>query len=98
MNRIFDNKFTRFTGKNAIYITAFFIPVSLMLIIFMVRGVYPFGDRSFLHVDMYHQYFPFLNEMYDKLNSKDSLLFSWNTGLGSNFLALFVKNLNLFIL
>ena len=31
--------------KNAIYITAFFIPVSLMLIIFMVRGVYPFGDR-----------------------------------------------------
>ncbi|MCI5584314.1 MAG: YfhO family protein [Lachnospiraceae bacterium] len=94
MNRIFDNKFTRFTGKNAIYITAFFIPVSLMLIIFMVRGVYPFGDRSFLHVDMYHQYFPFLNEMYDKLNSKDSLLFSWNTGLGSNFLALFVYYLS----
>lgn len=84
------SKFVTFIRRQALYLTAFLIPVLLMLIIFVIRGVYPFGDRSFLHVDMYHQYFPFLNEFYDKLKNGDSLLFSWQTGLGSNFLALFV--------
>ncbi|MGN0306247.1 MAG: YfhO family protein [Lachnospiraceae bacterium] len=84
------SKFVTFIRRQALYLTAFLIPVLLMLIIFVIRGVYPFGDRSFLHVDMYHQYFPFLNEFYDKLKNGDSLLFSWRTGLGSNFLALFV--------
>lgn len=84
------NKFTAFARRHSIYLTAFLIPILLMLVIFIIRGVYPFGDRSFLHVDMYHQYFPFLNEFYDKLKNGDSLLFSWKTGLGSNFLALFV--------
>lgn len=79
-----------FIRRYSVFITAFLIPVLLMLAIFIVRGVYPFGDRSFLHVDMYHQYFPFLTEFYHKLKEGDSLFFSWNTGLGSNFLALFV--------
>lgn len=94
MKKILKNKITPFIRHHAIYITAFLIPILLMLIIFIIRGIYPFGDRSFLHVDMYHQYFPFLNEMYDKLKNGDSLLFSWNTGLGSNFLALFAYYLS----
>ena len=62
------------TGKKilsryALYITAFFIPFILMMIIFMIQSIYPFGDRSFLHIDMYHQYFPFLNEFYHKLKA-----------------------------
>ena len=43
-----------FIRRNSVFITAFLIPVLLMLAIFIVRGVYPFGDRSFLHVDMFH--------------------------------------------
>ncbi|MBQ9991073.1 MAG: YfhO family protein [Lachnospiraceae bacterium] len=88
------NKFASFVQKQAVYLTAFLVPVLLMLVIFIVQSIYPFGDRSFLHVDMYHQYFPFLTEFYDKLKSGDSLLFSWTTGLGSNFLALFVYYLS----
>lgn len=81
--------FKRLFNKYALYITAFLIPFLLMMIIFMLQGIYPFGERSFLHIDMYHQYFPFLTEFYHKLKSGDSLFYSWNTGIGSNFLALY---------
>ncbi|MEG1848110.1 MAG: YfhO family protein [Lachnospiraceae bacterium] len=80
--------------RNYIYLLSFMIPVVIMITIFIARSIFPFGDRSFLHVDMYHQYFPFLTEFYHKLKSGDSLLYSWNTGIGSNFLALFVYYLS----
>lgn len=33
-----------------------------MLAIFIGNGIYPFGDGSFMHSDMYHQYVPFLED------------------------------------
>ena len=60
-----------------------------MLVIFAGNQIFPFGERSFLHIDMYHQYFPFLTEFFHKLRSSDSLFYSWNTGIGSNFVALY---------
>lgn len=83
------SRFKDFLEKNALCITAFLIPFLLMMVIFIAQGIYPFGERSFLHIDMYHQYFPFLTEFYHKLKSGDSLFYSWNTGIGSNFLALY---------
>lgn len=76
--------------KNILYILSFLLPTLIMLVIFIVRNIYPFGERSFLHIDMYHQYFPFLVEFYHKLKNGESLFYSWNTGIGSNFLALYV--------
>lgn len=69
---------------------SFLIPFFIMLIIFIARHIYPFGDESFLHSDMYHQYMPFFSELMHKLKNGESLSYSWNIGLGSNFLALFV--------
>lgn len=85
-------KTKQFLKKNRLYLLSFCIPTAVMLIIFMVNQIYPFGNgsRSFLHIDMYHQYFPFLTEFYHKLKNGESLLYSWNTGIGSNFLALYV--------
>lgn len=81
--------FKNFVQKYFFNLMSFFIPFILMIIIFMINGIYPFGQRSFLQVDMYHQYFPFLTEFYHKLKSGDSLFYSWNLGLGGNFLALY---------
>ncbi len=83
-------KLKNFYGKHKIYILSATIPTLLMLIIFIIGGIYPFGDRSFLHIDMYHQYFPFLTEMYHKIKDGEGLFYSFRTGIGSNFLALFV--------
>ena len=58
------------------YIAAFFVPVVIMIIIFAQRGIFPFGEESFLRTDMYHQYAPFFSEFRHKLAEGGSLLYS----------------------
>ncbi len=70
-------------------LTAFFVPVVIMMIIFIQRGIFPFGNESFLRTDMYHQYAPFFSEFQHKLRTGGSLLYSWDVGLGVNFAALY---------
>lgn len=68
---------------------AFGIPFVVSVIICASMGIYPFGENCILHVDMYHQYCPFFIELQEKLTSGSSLLYSWNLGLGSDFVGLF---------
>ncbi|MGC6175945.1 YfhO family protein [Lacrimispora sp. 38-1] len=70
-------------------IAAFFVPVVIMIIIFAQRGIFPFGEESFLRTDMYHQYAPFFSEFQYKLTHGGSLLYSWDIGMGVNFAALY---------
>lgn len=72
-----------------IYFLSFIIPVILMLGIFIVRGIFPFGNNSFMFSDMYHQYIPFLTEFWHKLHSGESLAYSWYAGIGSNFVGIY---------
>ena len=76
-------------GSRTLYL-AFGIPFLLMLVLFIVHRIYPFGDRSFLYSDMYHQYMPFFCEFLHKIRTGEGLGFSYNVGIGSNFLALYV--------
>ena len=39
--------------KRAVLIASFFLPVAVMLALFAVKRIYPFGDRSFLSGDLY---------------------------------------------
>ena len=68
---------------------AFFVPVLVMICIFVQRGIFPFGGRCFLRTDMYHQYAPFFSEFQYKLRTGGSLLYSWDVGMGVNFAALY---------
>jgi uncharacterized membrane protein YfhO len=81
---------------------SFLIPFFILLSTFIVQGVHPFGSRMILTVDLYHQYAPFVAELRDKILSGDSLFYSWNVGLGTNFFAIFANYaaspLNLLIL
>ncbi len=69
---------------------SFLIPVIVMLVLFAVKRIYPFGDRSFLSGDLYHQYMPFFSELLHKLRGGEGMQFSFHAGIGSNFPALFV--------
>lgn len=71
------------------YYISFFLPLVIMIAIFAVRGIYPFGDNVYLRSDMYHQYCPFFSELWDKIRNGGSLFYSWEIGLGSNFTALY---------
>lgn len=71
------------------YYISFFLPLVIMIAIFAVRGIFPFGDNVYLRSDMYHQYCPFFSELWDKIRNGGSLFYSWEIGLGSNFTALY---------
>lgn len=71
------------------YLAAFFVPVLVMVIIYIQRQIFPFGEESFLRTDMYHQYAPFFSEFRHKLLHGGSLLYSWDVGMGVNFAALY---------
>lgn len=75
-------------GRRACLIS-FVVPVVAMILIFIFRGIFPFGEETFLRTDMYHQYAPFFSEFQYKLHHGGSLLYSWDVGLGINFSALF---------
>lgn len=70
-------------------VAAFIIPVILMLGLFAVKEIYPFGEKAFLTGDLYHQYLPFFRELLRKVSEKEGFGFSFRVGIGSNFMALF---------
>ncbi len=77
------------THGKAVYVMAFIVPLVIMTAIFAIRGIYPFGDKCYLRSDMYHQYCPFFSELWNKIRNGESLFYSWNIGMGTNFLAVF---------
>ena len=50
---------TQRRSRRRILLLSFFVPVFAMLLLFLQRGIYPFGEESFLRTDLYHQYAPF---------------------------------------
>ena len=78
-----------FFGSNDSLIVSFVIPIIIMIIIFAQRGIFPFGENSFLRTDMYHQYAPFFSEFKHKLSEGGSLFYSWDIGMGVNFSAIY---------
>ncbi len=68
-----------------IYALAFLIPFVVFVIYAVVGKIVPFGTLSFIHGDAFTQIYAFLCEMYRKVHEGESLLFSWNAGLGTNF-------------
>ena len=67
---------------------AFAIPCVGMLVFMLIAQCEPFGQYSMLYSDMYHQYYPFFLAFRRALLSGDSLLYSWNVGLGMDYLGL----------
>ena len=49
---------------------------------------------TILRMDLYHQYGPLFAELYDRITTGGSLLYSWESGLGSSFLGNFLNYLS----
>ena len=67
---------------------AFAIPVTALVFLMIWEGATPFGQKSLLYSDMWHQYFPFFKAFRKALLSGESLLYSWNVGMGMDYLGL----------
>lgn len=75
--------------KNIALLAAFVMPLFITIIICINHGVYPFGEECILHVDMYHQYCPFFSELLQNIRNGSGFSYSWNIGLGADFVSLY---------
>lgn len=80
--------------RSGAYISSFLLPLLLMGMVYALKGVYPFGEKSVLMGDLYTQYIQFYNHLYDVLKGEGSLLYSWEAGMGLNFWATFAYYLS----
>ena len=67
---------------------SFFLPLVGLLTAMVLTGCVPFGTRSWLSSDAWHQYFPFFKAFRDTLRSGSSLLYNPSIGLGIDYLGL----------
>ena len=75
-----------FLADNQYIIVAFLATAVTMLAVYLCNGMIPFGDKTILRMDLYHQYGPLFAELYDIVKGEGSFLYSWKSGLGSCFL------------
>lgn len=79
-------------NKN-IYITLI-LGIIIIISVYILQEVAPFGRNSMLTIDFFHQYGPLLAEFFDRIHSGENLLYSFNTGLGIPFFRNFFNYLS----
>lgn len=73
--------------KNKMYFIAFFIPVIIMYLAYVIFKVYPFGDQSVLVLDLNGQYVYYFEALRDAFWSGDeSMFYSWSRNLSGGFM------------
>ena len=78
-----------FIRKHHMILLSFFFPIIILEISYAICGIYPFGKRDLLIIDLYHQYAPFLSDLQEKLKFNSGFLYSWAGGLGTSYIPLY---------
>lgn len=89
-----ETKFSLFLKNNKYILISALIAFAVMQLVYFCFSLIPYGDMTILRMDLYHQYGPLFAELYDRLTSGESLIYSWNSGLGSSFLGNFYNYLS----
>lgn len=78
-------------NRNGIYaaLLSFFLPVVILLIVFMASGFYPFGNRTLFIMDMKDEYLGYFASLRYIFTGKSSLFFNWSKSMGGNYIGLF---------
>ena len=75
------------SGKRPLLL-AFLLPPAVMLVIYFITSITPFGSQTLLYSDNFHQYYPFFRQFRQALRSGESLLWTWSVGMGMDYLGL----------
>ncbi|MCD8151367.1 MAG: YfhO family protein [Clostridiales bacterium] len=89
MKSFFSNK-----NKWCWYGCAVFLYLLVILVVLALMKMAPFGSATILASDLREQYFIFLAEYQEKLQSASLSLFDWSIGSGSDFLLQFAYYLS----
>ncbi|MDE6031206.1 MAG: YfhO family protein [Oscillospiraceae bacterium] len=75
------NLFTR----NYILLVSALLPAAVLFGAYVIFGIFPFGERSVLSLDLNAQYVYYFDYMYDVLAGKESLFYCWSRNLSGEF-------------
>ncbi len=67
---------------------SFAAPCLILLISYFIFGVFPFGERSVLSLDLNGQYVYYYDYMYDVFAGKESIFYSWSRNLSGEFMGI----------
>lgn len=79
------------------YLTAFILPPLIVFICLLSQGISWGADRTILASDGFHQYVIFAENLRNILHGKDSIFYTFTSGLGLNFYALISYYLGSFL-
>jgi uncharacterized membrane protein YfhO len=90
-NKPIDKRIPGIPKSSKYLILSFIIPFFLMAAAFFAQNVHPFGNKTILTIDLYHQYAPFLSELRYRIAEGKSIFYSPDIGLGINFWAAYAN-------
>ncbi len=93
-NKFQENKYLRFFYDNRYSFLAAGCTFLIMMVVYYCFDLIPFGDKTILRMDLYHQYGPLFAEFYERFVNFDSFLYSWTSGGGGTFLGNFYNYLS----
>ena len=70
------------------YIIAFCLPVILLYIAYAIFGLYPFGEKSVLALDLNAQYVYYFEALRDALHGDGSIFYNWSRNLSGGFMGI----------
>jgi uncharacterized membrane protein YfhO len=76
------------TQRTMVRLLSFLLPAAILLLVFARLGVYPFGPKSLLVVDMNSEYIDYYMQLNTIFREKGSFLRSQDMGMGLNMLGL----------
>lgn len=72
----------------SIYLLSFLIPIIIMLIVYAISKIYPFGDKTLLFRDLRGQYISYFSAFRNALVGDGNLLYSFTKEMGGNMFGL----------
>ena len=87
LNINFDLK--SFLFNKRLYIFAFFIPMTVLLVSYFIFGIYPIGDESVLVLDLNGQYVYYFENLRDAFWGNGSLVNSWSRNFSGETMGMF---------
>ncbi|RRG04289.1 MAG: hypothetical protein DUD28_08500 [Lactobacillus sp.] len=84
------------------YLSAFALPILIMLLVFSVKGIFPFGGHAPITSDLNNQYISFFAYFKNHVSNLHDLFYSFSLSMGGNFFGIFayylISPLNLLVL
>lgn len=88
------NKIINFYQKNKTILYTLLCAASIIITVYILQKVAPFGRNSLLTIDFFHQYGPMLGELYDRIKDGSNLIYSFNMSMGLPFFRNFFNYLS----